>query len=50
MSFKSIVYGKCIGARYNEVSKGMCEAEFQAFKDCVQVLMSLLVFTSADVA
>ncbi|KAK4335748.1 hypothetical protein RTBOTA2_004501 [Rhodotorula toruloides] len=25
-------YGKCIGARYQDVDKGMCAAEFQAFR------------------
>ncbi|ORY30352.1 hypothetical protein BCR39DRAFT_529326 [Naematelia encephala] len=35
-SAPGMAYGKCIGAKYTEVSKGMCEAEFQAFKDCVQ--------------
>lgn len=34
---QSIAYGKCIGKSYQEVSKGMCDAEFRAFKECVQV-------------
>lgn len=34
---QSITYGSCIGKSYKEVSKDMCQAEFQAFKDCVQV-------------
>jgi hypothetical protein len=34
---QSLAYGKCIGQSYQEVSKGMCEAEFRAFKECVQV-------------
>jgi hypothetical protein len=34
---ESIAYGKCIGKSYQEVSKGMCENEFRAFKECVQV-------------
>jgi hypothetical protein len=34
---KSLAYGKCIGKSYKEVSKGMCEAEFATFKECVQV-------------
>lgn len=29
------VYGACINAKYLEVEKGMCEAEFQKFKQCV---------------
>ncbi|GAA5824022.1 hypothetical protein JCM5353_007062 [Sporobolomyces roseus] len=29
------VYGKCIGSRYQEVEKNMCQAEFQAFRQCV---------------
>ncbi|KAJ9106363.1 hypothetical protein QFC21_001509 [Naganishia friedmannii] len=36
-SVPSLAYGKCIGASYLDVSKGMCEKEFQAFKECVQV-------------
>ncbi|KAK1921596.1 hypothetical protein DB88DRAFT_512874 [Papiliotrema laurentii] len=35
-SAQSIAYGKCIGKSYQEVSKDMCQAEFQAFKGCVQ--------------
>lgn len=34
---QSLVYGKCIGAKYLEVHKDMCSEEFAAFKDCVQV-------------
>ena len=34
---QSLAYGKCIGANYQDVSKGMCAEEFKAFKDCVQV-------------
>lgn len=34
---QSVAYGKCISKSYTEVSKGMCEAEFKAFKECVQV-------------
>lgn len=34
---QSIAYGKCVGQSYQEVSKGMCDAEFRAFKECVQV-------------
>ncbi|KAI9636350.1 uncharacterized protein MKK02DRAFT_45057 [Dioszegia hungarica] len=33
---QSLAYGKCIGKSYQDVSKDMCQAEFQAFKDCVQ--------------
>lgn len=33
----SLAYGKCIGAQYQDVSKGMCVDEFNAFKACVQV-------------
>ncbi|BGP33278.1 hypothetical protein JCM10296v2_005072 [Rhodotorula toruloides] len=32
-------YGKCIGARYQDVDKGMCAAEFQAFRQCVTQAM-----------
>ncbi|ORX33920.1 hypothetical protein BD324DRAFT_637709 [Kockovaella imperatae] len=35
-SVQSIAYGKCIGKSYQDVSKSMCEAEFRAFKECVQ--------------
>ena len=34
---QSAAYGKCIAASYHDVSKDMCQAEFAAFKDCVQV-------------
>lgn len=34
---QSVAYGKCISTSYTDVSKGMCEAEFKAFKECVQV-------------
>lgn len=40
---QSAAYAKCIGAKYLEVSKGMCEAEFQEFKQCVQVSVCLLL-------
>ncbi|GAA5841858.1 hypothetical protein JCM3766R1_005590 [Sporobolomyces carnicolor] len=33
------VYGKCIGAKYQEVEPGMCRAEFAAFKECVSKAM-----------
>ncbi|GAA5930000.1 uncharacterized protein JCM15063_004687 [Sporobolomyces koalae] len=32
-------YGKCIGAKYQEVEPNMCQAEFQAFKLCVSKAM-----------
>ncbi|KPV74434.1 uncharacterized protein RHOBADRAFT_65264 [Rhodotorula graminis WP1] len=28
-------YGKCIGARYQEVERDMCQREFAAFRQCV---------------
>lgn len=34
---QSLAYGQCVGKSYKEVQKGMCEAEFKAFKECVQV-------------
>jgi hypothetical protein len=34
---QSLAYGQCIGKSYQEVQKGMCENEFKAFKECVQV-------------
>ncbi|SCZ87743.1 BZ3500_MvSof-1268-A1-R1_Chr2-3g05211 [Microbotryum saponariae] len=34
-STQAMAYGKCIGAKYTEVERGMCEKEFQAFKACV---------------
>ena len=34
---QSLAYGHCIGKSYQEVQKGMCENEFKAFKECVQV-------------
>lgn len=36
-SLQSLAYGKCIGKSYQDVSKDMCQEEFQAFKQCVQV-------------
>ncbi|KAK8847441.1 hypothetical protein IAR55_005299 [Kwoniella newhampshirensis] len=36
-SAQSLAYGKCIGKSYTEVSKDMCQAEFVAFKQCVQL-------------
>ncbi|RXK34724.1 hypothetical protein M231_08022 [Tremella mesenterica] len=38
-SVESGAYAKCVGSRYLEVSKGMCEVEFVAFKQCVQKAM-----------
>ncbi|RSH92233.1 hypothetical protein EHS25_008648 [Saitozyma podzolica] len=35
-SAQSAAYGRCIGKSYQEVSKDMCQAEFLAFKECVQ--------------
>jgi len=35
-SAQSVAYGACVGKSYLDVSKGMCEAEFEAFKECVQ--------------
>ncbi|KAN0065353.1 hypothetical protein ACQY0O_001189 [Thecaphora frezii] len=32
-------YGTCIAASYENVDKHMCQAEFQAFKACVQEKM-----------
>ncbi|KDE02842.1 hypothetical protein MVLG_06633 [Microbotryum lychnidis-dioicae p1A1 Lamole] len=32
---QAMAYGKCIGVKYTEVERGMCEKEFQAFKACV---------------
>ncbi|SGZ31921.1 BQ5605_C042g12042 [Microbotryum silenes-dioicae] len=34
-STQAMAYGKCIGVKYTEVERGMCEKEFQAFKACV---------------
>lgn len=36
------MYGKCIGARYTDVERGMCEQEFQAFKKCMLEAVSEL--------
>nr|XP_031860613.1 uncharacterized protein CI109_003944 [Kwoniella shandongensis]KAA5527685.1 hypothetical protein CI109_003944 [Kwoniella shandongensis] len=35
-SAQSLAYGKCVGKSYTEVSKDMCQAEFVAFRQCVQ--------------
>ncbi|KAG0228453.1 hypothetical protein BGW42_002199 [Actinomortierella wolfii] len=32
-------YGTCISATMNDVTKGVCEKEFLAFKECVQAAM-----------
>ncbi|KAG0659812.1 hypothetical protein C6P46_005015 [Rhodotorula mucilaginosa] len=29
------VYGKCIGAKYMDVERGMCEREFVQFRQCM---------------
>jgi hypothetical protein len=34
---KGAVYGKCIAANYQNVSKDMCAKEFMALKDCYLV-------------
>lgn len=31
------MYGKCVAANYQNVSKGMCAKEFMALKDCYLV-------------
>ena len=36
-SSKGAVYGKCIAANYQNVSKDMCAKEFMALKDCYLV-------------
>ncbi|BGP49454.1 hypothetical protein JCM10450v2_005345 [Rhodotorula kratochvilovae] len=38
-------YGKCIGARYQDVERDVCAREFAAFRQCVleQLLRSLRV-------
>ena len=28
-------YGKCIGAKYMDVERGMCEREFVQFRQCM---------------
>ena len=35
-------YGKCIAASYMDVTKGMCEAEFKVFRECVKTAVCLL--------
>lgn len=32
---KGRVYGKCIGAKYMDVERGMCEREFVQFRQCM---------------
>jgi hypothetical protein len=49
---KGAVYGKCIAANYQNVSKDMCAKEFMALKDCYlvwQVRMLLWTLTNDDV-
>lgn len=29
-------YGKCVAEQMGEIKKGQCQAEFEAFKKCVQ--------------
>ncbi|GAA5999401.1 hypothetical protein JCM5350_006761 [Sporobolomyces pararoseus] len=43
-------YGKCIGAKYQEVEPGMCQAEFTAFKECVSKAVSFFSspFTTSE--
>lgn len=40
------VYGKCVAANYQNVSKDMCVKEFMALKDCYLVRHCLKVFDS----
>lgn len=37
---KGAVYGKCIAANYQNVSKDMCAKEFMLLKDCYLVLQT----------
>jgi hypothetical protein len=37
---QAAVYGKCIVAQYQDVSKSMCQKEFMLFKNCVQKVAS----------
>lgn len=39
-SAQASIYGKCIAANYQGVTKDMCQKEFQAFKQCVQLAVS----------
>ncbi|RCH80326.1 hypothetical protein CU098_004056 [Rhizopus stolonifer] len=36
---QAAAYGKCITSNYKNVTKEMCQVEFQAFKQCVQQAM-----------
>ena len=37
MGRKGAIYGKCVAANYQNVSKDMCAKEFMALKDCYLV-------------
>lgn len=37
---QAAAYGKCIASNYKNVSKGMCQKEFETFKQCVQRAVS----------
>lgn len=39
---QGLVYGKCIGARYTDVERGMCDKEFQSFKKCMLDVVSAI--------
>ena len=33
---EAAIYGQCVTLHMTDVKKGQCEAEFQAFKQCIQ--------------
>ena len=41
------LYGKCIAARYTDISKDACKAEFTTFIQCVQKAVGQELLTMA---
>ncbi|KAI9256582.1 hypothetical protein BDA99DRAFT_562020 [Phascolomyces articulosus] len=39
-STQATAYGQCVASRYQDVHKDMCVKEFEAFKQCVQKVVS----------
>lgn len=35
-SKQATVYGRCVASKVEDVQKGLCQMEFNAFKECVQ--------------
>ena len=45
-STQATAYGQCVTAKYQDVHKDMCAKEFEAFKQCVQKVVSNITLYS----